>query len=391
MVYVTTMQRPIYRQMTLEELLFQDFSAPVIINDNTANTKTIRIPFPGKRLMKALDIDALIQTLRSYNQSTDSLREKRREDLYRSFHIPKKSGGLRRIDAPCPELMDALRKLKKIFEEDFHALYHTSAFAYVRKRCAVDAVKRHQHNESRWFAKLDLHNFFGSTTLDFVMSMLSIIFPFSEVIRNPSGKEELERAVELAFLNGGLPQGTPFSPLITNIMMIPIDFRLCNAFLDFPVKRQEEEADHAQRFIYTRYADDFIISSRYDFDIRQIEAFIVDTLREFCAPFSVNAAKTRYGSSAGRNWNLGVMLNKDNQITVGAKRKRQFMSMLHNYIVDKQNAVQWSLNDIQVMKGLHSYYCSVEEKTINALVAHINAKMGVDVMRMIKDDLKQCV
>ena len=33
-------------------------------------------------------------------------------------------------------------------------------------------------------------------------------------------------ALELAFMDGVLPQGTPASPLITTIMMIPIDFCL---------------------------------------------------------------------------------------------------------------------------------------------------------------------
>lgn len=49
--------------------------------------------------------------------------------------------------------MDALRRLKTMLEEDFHVLYHTSAFAYIKKRCTVDAVKRHQKNESKWFGK----------------------------------------------------------------------------------------------------------------------------------------------------------------------------------------------------------------------------------------------
>lgn len=30
-----------------------------------------------------------------------------------------------------------------MYEEDFHVLYHTSAFAYIKHRCTVDAVKRH--------------------------------------------------------------------------------------------------------------------------------------------------------------------------------------------------------------------------------------------------------
>lgn len=320
----------------------------------------------------------MIGKLTTFNQETANLREVPRHDLYHTFYIPKKSGGLRKIDAPNPELMDTLRKLKIIFEDDFNALYHTSAFAYVRKRSTVDAVKRHQYNESKWFGKYDLSNFFGSTSPEFVEKMFSMIFPFSEVMKNPEGKEQLTTALSLAFLDGGLPQGTPISPIITNLMMIPIDFTLSKKLRQF----------EKQRFIYTRYADDFLISSRYDFDFKKIENLIVDTLRSFNAPFSIKSSKTRYGSSSGSNWNLGVMLNRENKLTIGYKKKRQFQAMLASYVMDKQNGVNWDLNDVQVLEGYRNYYRMIEGDTIDKIVEHIGKKFKVNIVRMIKDDLR---
>lgn len=378
MVYITVMQSPIYHQMTLEEFLFQNFQAQTILNTNVSNTRTYAYETASEHFTSRIDTDALIRKLVRFNDQTEAFRAQERSTLYETFHIPKKSGGLRRIDAPKPELMNALRNLKTIFEEDFHALYHTSAFAYVKNRCTVDAVKRHQKNNSKWFGKLDLHDFFGSTTLDYVIKMFSMVFPFSEIVKFPNGEAELRKALDLAFLNGGLPQGTPLSPLITNVMMIPVDYKLANAFRDFD----------KQRFIYTRYADDFIISSKVDFDVHRVEKLVVDTLHEFGAPFTINESKTRYGSSAGRNWNLGVMLNKDNEITVGHKKKRQFQSMLYNYITDKRKGISWPREDIQTMQGLHSYYRMVEPETIDAIVKHTNEKMETDVLRLIKDDLR---
>lgn len=378
MVYITVMQSPIYHQMTLEEFLFQNFQAQTILNTNVSNTRTYAYETVSEHFTSRIDTDALIRKLVRFNDQTEALRAQERSTLYETFHIPKKSGGLRRIDAPKPELMNALRNLKTIFEEDFHALYHTSAFAYVKNRCTVDAVKRHQKNNSKWFGKLDLHDFFGSTTLDYVIKMFSMVFPFSEIVKFPNGEAELRKALDLAFLNGGLPQGTPLSPLITNVMMIPVDYKLANAFRDFD----------KQRFIYTRYADDFIISSKVDFDVHRVEKLVVDTLHEFGAPFTINESKTRYGSSAGRNWNLGVMLNKDNEITVGHKKKRQFQSMLYNYITDKRKGISWPREDIQTMQGLHSYYRMVEPETIDAIVKHTNEKMETDVLRLIKYDLR---
>ena len=378
MVYVTVMQPPMYRQMTVEELLFGT-ERSAVINDNTANTRTQSYEVLPVRFSTLCNVNRLIRRLSEFNASTEHLRSQDRASLYRTFHIPKSSGhGFRRIDAPCDELMNALRTLKNIFESDFHALYHTSAFAYIKHRSTLDAMKRHQANESKWFGKFDLSNFFGNTTMEFVMNQFSMIFPFSEVVKEPRGRQELEKALELAFLNGGLPQGTPISPTITNIMMIPVDFKLANGLRNFSGKP----------FVYTRYADDFTISCKFDFNCADVQQFIVDTLKSFGAPFSLNAEKTRYGSSSGKNWNLGIMLNKDNELTVGHKKKRQFQAALSNYVLDKLNGMPWSLEDVRVLDGQRNYYRMIEGETIDRIVAHIGAKYKVDIGKLIKEDMR---
>lgn len=68
-------------------------------------------------------------------------------------------------------------------------------------------------------------------------------------MKDAEGRELFNTAISLCFLHGGLPQGTPISPMITNIMMIPIDYKLFNSLHD-------EEST----FVYTRYADDMLIS-----------------------------------------------------------------------------------------------------------------------------------
>lgn len=378
MVYVTVMQPPMYRQMSIEELLFGT-ERPAVINDNTANTRTQAYETLPVRFLTLCNVNRLISRLSEFNAATEHLRSQDRASLYRTFHIPKKNGhGLRRIDAPNDELMGVLRVLKHILENDFHALYHTSSFAYIENRSTIKAMQRHQANESKWFGKFDLSNFFGNTTMEFVMNQFSMIFPFSEVIKVPRGKQELEKALELAFLNGGLPQGTPVSPTITNIMMIPVDFKLANGFRNFGGKP----------FVYTRYADDFTISCKFDFNCGDVQQFIVDTLKSFGSPFTLNPEKTRYGSSAGRNWNLGLMLNADNELTVGYKKKRRFQAMLSSYVLDRQNGHPWSLEDIQVLDGYRNYYRMVEGETIDRIVAHVGEKYKVDIVKLLKEDLR---
>ena len=380
MVYIVVKQSPMYKQMNIEDLLFGSVCDNLLISKNIGNTKTYCLEELPEKLHRAINKGALINKLKEFNQSVDHLRIVDRAKLYYSFLIPKKTGGTRRIDAPNPELMDALRSLKTLFETSFGAkvLYHTSAFAYIEGRSTIDAVKRHQANESRWYAKFDLSNFFGNTTMEFTMQQLSMIFPFSEIIKIPEGRAELERALDLAFLNGGLPQGTPISPLITNIIMIPIDFKLKKALRDFDGKYH----------VYTRYADDFIISSRYDFNFRNVEKLIADTIVDSGAKFRLKPEKTRYGSTAGRNFNLGLMVTSENRITIGNTKKRQIEMLMRNYAIDVKNGNRWDLSDVQVFAGQLSYLRMVEPDVFERIVQHINGKFSIDIMSEIKADLK---
>ena len=377
MPYITIKQPPVYYQISFEDMIagIQDLSKYVM--PNVTNTRTYWVDHPNPKLLENTDIGSMIGLLNAFNQSKEALFQTDRASLYHTFYIPKNSGGLRRIDAPLPELMNALRELETLFETHMFALYHTTAFAYVRGRSTVDAIKRHQRNESKWFLKLDFTNFFGSTTPKFVLDMMSRIFPFSEIVKYLAGREALEKALSLCFLNDGLPQGTPISPFITNVMMIGIDHKLSNSLRNF----------NNRRFVYTRYADDLLISCKIDFDKDSVQRFVMNTLADFQAPFSIKPEKTRYGSAAGRNWNLGLMLNKENQITIGHKRKKEFKAMIENYMRDRKTNKGWDRHDIQVLSGLISYYRMVEKDYIDYLLNQYGEKHGANIEQCIKADL----
>lgn len=379
MPYVIMKQSPMYKQVSFDEILdgYVEPERFAPITNETATRTTYRVNLPDAFVNK-FNIVGMVVALNKFNDTHAELFQANRSDLYHSFSIQKRSGGTRRIDAPEAELMNALRELKTIFENRFHAIYHTSAFAYIKGRCAVDAVKKHQANQSHWFLKTDFSNFFGSTTEDFVFCQLARIFPFSEVVKYPAGLSALQKALSLCFLNGGLPQGTPISPLLTNIMMIPIDHFLSNTLHDF----------EGQKFVYTRYADDILISSRIAFDQQKLVACINSTLEKFHAPFAIKDEKTRYGSGNGKNWNLGVMLNEKNQITIGHRRKQEFRAMLYEYIKTKQSGRAWNLHEVQVMDGLLSYYSSIEPSYWDAILTKYGEKFGCNVKRMIRADLR---
>ena len=462
MVYITTMQSPVYRQMTLEEFLFpkshdafREFNP--VVSRNETNTRTICVERVSPQVLGSVDVQALILSLSQFNAFAGAAIRGDIHTYYKTFYMLKRSktmgtffkgvfdsqkrfvkcdskqvcSGLaqilapliaqhpttehaelfgntktavlqflnqngfdenlldfdqlfssvyRKIDAPNEALQGVLQNLKTMFEDRFHVLYHTAAFAYVKGRCTVDAAKRHQKNESRWYAKLDLSNFFGSTTPEFVMAQLSQVFPFSEVVRVPEGREALERAIGYAFLDGGLPQGTKLSPLLTNIMMIPVDHELSKQL------RGDKQGD----FVYTRYADDFTVSSKYNFDVHHVEEIVRGVLTKFNAPFRLNESKTTYGSSKGtsKNFVLGVVINHDNEVTVGYKAIHKMCAKLTAFVLDYKNGVRWSHEDLMQLSGLLSYYNMVNNQKLQNAIRKIDSKYHANTRYLLKQALK---
>ncbi len=328
---------------------------------------------------KKENVSSFVDILLSYKNEHENLYSAKRESLYQSFTIPKKNGGFRTINAPHEQLKSALDALKDIFEKYFYILPHQSAYAYTAHRNAYVCLQQHQLNNSKWFTKFDFSDFFGNITKHFAINMMKLIFPLNDLLLGHDNQLKLfDDVIDICFLNNSLPQGSPTSPMISNIVMIPIDY--C-------IDKYLRDNYNCMQFVYTRYADDIIISSPVKFNYLQIQKDIVSILKKFHAPFTLNYDKTRYGSSYGSNWNLGLMLNRDNKITIGYKNKKFFKAKINNYIYDKARHIKWEKHDVEVLAGLISYYKMVEKDYISYIINHYNAKYNVNIADMIYNDL----
>jgi len=372
MIYVTIRQNHKEKQLSWLDIINEENLSYSFNENGSVGTVTRTMEEAPENLLRKINVPYMIQTLRDFNEKHKTLFEVERKSLYRHFCIPKRTGGLRPIDAPCDELQTALGELKTILTENFGLLYHTSAFAYITGRSTVMEVKRHQNNQSNWFLKTDFSGFFPSTTLEFTMKMCSMIFPLSEICKVPEGKNELEKALSLAFLNGGLPQGTVLSPTLTNIICIPLDHELFNYFAH-------------KRMVYTRYADDIHISCVQKFDYEKIVGYMKSVLHKWGAPWFIKPEKTRFGSRKGSNWMLGCMLNADNNITVGWQAKKTFKAMTTNLIMDFKHNNPWPADDVMHYQGLLSYYLMVEREYFERLIAHFNNKFKCNLREIMRN------
>lgn len=351
-VYLTTYQSYFDTKVeTPEEMIdqmFKDYTQLKFDNQNIIKynrTRTHLINKPDKYFLSTTAWN--VQSFRNL------------KDEYQSFRIPKHSGGYRTITAPN----ENLKAQQNLILNELNSLspaVHDCAYAYVPRRSCKDAVIEHQKNNSNWFLKIDLKQFFPSCTEKFVRQQLSYVYPYSNM-----KQEDLDKILSLVFLNGSLPQGAPTSPKLSNLVMIPIDFRLVHRL-------------KAMGFVYTRYADDMLISHRNEFKPKDIIDIIEDTLKG--TPLKINKDKVRYGSRAGSNWNLGLMLNKNNDITVGNQRKRYLKIALHNFYMDLQNDIHWNKDDLYHLQGELSYIKSIEPNTINDLLNRLYRNYDIEAL-----------
>lgn len=324
----------------------------------TSTTATERVDVAPKELAMMFDAEAAEEELKSILAQAQTLTG---HDWYKHYAIAKRDGGVRRIDDPCDQLRQIHLRIQQVLERRFFALYHNAAYAYVRHRSTYQCVGRHQR--SSWFMKTDFKNFFGSTTPECVMNALEMIWPFSEFCRSDERKALLQQVLGYAFLNNGLPQGSTLSPMFTNLIMIPFDHEFTEK-----LKRRG--------FVYTRYADDCLISSCFSFSMDGIKRLMFATLRSLGYPYRMNYKKTRYGSIKGKNWNLGYMLNADHQITIGHQAKRYLKADMYNFFRKWQyDRPSLTLEWLQAFDGRVNYYRYAEPDYVKQVINRTKAKL----------------
>lgn len=290
---------------------------------------------------------------------------------YNHFTIPKKTGGRRSIDEPSPSLRMRQERIKRRIIDDVLPLAHTAAYAYRRGRSTKHCRMRHQLNKSKWFLHLDVKNFFGSLDKEFVMRMICMVYPYSEL--SERRKEKLALIMDYCFLNNGLPQGTVISPALSNLCMIPFDCEISKLLAE-------------KGYVYTRYADDIEISRKKYFDPHEPIGIVYEVLDMLDAPLVLKQEKTHYGSIAGRNWGLGLMLNKDNKLTIGHEKHKKLKAELFNLLMDAKNNKDnlCNLKDrAGKLQGKLSYFKHIESDYEKYIVEKLEKKVGITLKSIL--------
>jgi len=250
----------------------------------------------GKSSKKKFTKSQLDYFLARLAGNDDTSKSSRKDNIYSTFEIKKKSGAPRIINAPNDELVLLLHCIDVLIKKIYKP--HHSAYGFVEGKSIVDGAKIHVGKN--YVYNIDLKDFFHSFDLNRV-KMGFYNQPFNL-------KGELEPlAYMIACLttykiNGKrvLPQGSPSSPSITNLLCWRLDHRLSGMAKRFGVD-------------YTRYADDITFSSNHNC---YKDKFLTELKRIIKTEgLSINPKKTRLQSKLIRQEVTGITVNQKLNVT----------------------------------------------------------------------------
>lgn len=262
---------------------------------------------------------------------------------YHEYKIPKKKGGFRDIAEPNIELKSIQATAYRMLLFSCLICPNDKAFAYIPNRGTIDMANEHKSN--KYILKMDLKDFFPSITAELLKTVLLRNYAFYQI--NLYFPDFIDELIKIACYKGSLPQGSPLSPYLSNLVMLEFDYMI------------RQKADFCK---YTRYADDMVFSSSNYISPKLYTAKVEETLKTlFRDKIKLNKEKTKMVKTTGRCYVVGVKINNNNEISFGHEKKKKLKYQLYNmfkaYEQDKNSVPK---EQIQETLGLFSYMKQIE-------------------------------
>lgn len=276
----------------------------------------------------------------------------RARDPYRTFEIRRRQGRTPRlISSPDATLLYVQRwLLRRILSK---VSPHASSYAYENGKSIRQCAQ--QHLGAKWLVKLDLHDFFHSIDerrvyqqfvtlgygrlISFEMARICTRqatangFPYSDRFR-ATCRPRAAIPEYSSQLVGFLPQGAPTSGALANLVARSLDERLSIIARD-------------HQLVYTRYADDIVLSALFPFD-RALACRVIRLARRAVekSQFSLHDKKTHIVPPGARRIVLGLLVDGD-RVRLSKNMRARIAS--HLYGVEN-----FGLRDHQVARGFSS-------------------------------------
>lgn len=259
------------------------------------------------------------------------------DNFYKSFQLPKKTGGFRIISCPSKDMKAVQAWILRNILDQIHVA--DSATGFRTGKNILDNAKYHEGN--RYFLCLDIENFFPSIQYAKVYTIFKTIGYNTHISHI---------FASLCTCRGKLPQGGVTSPALSNIICIRLDHRISG----YVGKRN---------VAYTRYADDMTFSSLSPGRLVGIKRVALKIIRD--EGFELNERKTRFLGPCRQRKVTGLIIS-DDSLGVGKKRKRILRATIHRLVTADLSEIerQRLRNHID---GWFAYMNSVDPKGFEQL------------------------
>lgn len=260
---------------------------------------------------------------------------------YHEIKIPKKSGGTRILDIPSVELKYIQRWILDNILNKIHISQYANGFA--KNKSILSNAQIHVNSEC--IINIDLKDFFPSISYEQVFG----IFKYYGYT-----KELSFTLAKLCTYQGILPQGSPASPAITNVLCLKLDKRLAELAKKYQAS-------------YSRYADDITFSGEKSIvNLLQIAyEIIVDE------GFFVNMGKTHISYKHQRQEVTGLVVN-DSQVRVSQSFKRKLRQEIYYC---KKYGVRNHLEHINVQRAFYKEHLYGKAYFVNMVEPLLGQKL----------------
>lgn len=242
---------------------------------------------------------------------------------YKKFDIPKRNGGTRQICAPSADLKLCQRRLADLLQNCVEEINKANGQADrishgFKRKCSI-VTNAKEHRNRRYVFNVDLKDFFGTINFGRVRGFL---------IKDANFSLQADVATVLAQIachENALPQGSPCSPAISNLIGHILDIHLVRL------------ASHAG-CNYSRYADDLTFSTNKPNFPASIAKRTEDDEHKWISGkelarlvkksgFETNPLKTRMQYRDSRQEVTGLIVNK--KVNVRSEYRHTVRAMVH--------------------------------------------------------------
>lgn len=335
------------------------------INEQEANTELLKsnnlfLIKDSRDLANKMGVNLKQLRFLTYTQKLSN-----RTDYVR-FKMAKKTGGFREISAPKPKLkrlqywiLDNILNKVEVSEQ---------THGFVAKRSIISNATPHINRAV--VINCDLQNFFPTLSYPRVKGLFKSLGYSAEVatilaiLTTEAEQKEVVLDGEKLYLYTGkryLPQGSPASPMITNLICRKMD------------KRMQGIAT-TLNFTYTRYADDMTFSANEYPNINKMLYWVKGITKE--EGFTLHPEKTRIMKKGSCQEVTGVVVNE--KASVNKKELKKFRALLYQIEQTGIEGKSWhgkSENLVAVIWGYANFIKMVDSEKGAKYMAQVKAIM----------------